>query len=43
MAVTFIAGAWIGSKTSLAIDPKWMKKVFGGIIFIISLKMLFGK
>jgi uncharacterized membrane protein YfcA len=43
MAVTFIAGAWIGSKTSLAIDAKLMKKVFGGIIFLISLKMLFGK
>ena len=43
MAVTFIAGAYLGSKTSLAIDPKWMKKIFGGVIFLISLKMLLGK
>jgi uncharacterized membrane protein YfcA len=43
MAATFIAGAYLGSKTSLVIDPKWMKKIFGGVIFLISLKMLFGK
>jgi uncharacterized membrane protein YfcA len=43
IAITFIAGAYLGSKTSLAIDPKWMKKIFGGVIFLISLKMLFGK
>ncbi len=43
MAITFIGGAWLGSKVSLSIDAVLMRKIFGGIIFLISLKLIFGK
>jgi uncharacterized membrane protein YfcA len=43
MAITFVGGAWIGSKVSLSIDAVLMRKIFGGIILLISLKLIFGK
>jgi uncharacterized membrane protein YfcA len=43
MALTFVGGAWIGSKVSLSIDAVLMRKIFGGIILLISLKLIFGK
>ncbi len=43
MALTFVGGAWLGSKVSLSIDAVLMRKIFGGIIFLISLKLIFGK
>lgn len=43
IGITFIFGAWMGSKVSLKLDPQLMKKIFGGVIFLISLKMIFGK
>ena len=43
MGITFLAGSFLGSKIAINIDQTMMKKIFGGIIFLISLKMLFGK
>jgi uncharacterized membrane protein YfcA len=43
MALTFVGGAWLGSKVSLSIDAVLMRKIFGGIIFLISLKLIFSK
>ncbi len=43
MAITFVGGAWLGSKVSLNIDAVLMRKIFGGIILLISLKLIFGK
>ena len=43
MGITFFAGSFLGSKIAINIDQTLMKKIFGGIIFLISLKMLFGK
>jgi uncharacterized membrane protein YfcA len=43
MGITFVAGSYLGSKVAINIDQTMMKKVFGGIIFLVSLKMLFGK
>ena len=43
MAITFLIGSFIGSKTAIAIDQSLLKRVFGVIIFLLSLKMIFGK
>jgi uncharacterized membrane protein YfcA len=40
---TFIVGSYLGSKASLALDQNTVKKIFGVIIFLVSLKMIFGK
>lgn len=43
IGVTFVAGAFFGSKVALNFDQQLMKKVFGVFILLISLKMIFGK
>ncbi len=43
MGITFLAGSFIGSKTAIAIDQSLLKKIFGVIIFLVSLKLIFGK
>ncbi len=43
MASTFLIGSYFGSKFSIAIDQTTLKKVFGVIILLLSLKMIFGK
>ena len=40
---TFVIGSYFGSKISIAIDQTTLKKVFGVIILLLSLKMIFGK
>jgi uncharacterized protein len=39
----FIGGAFIGSKISLAIDPLMMKRIFGVIILIMAIRLIFSK
>ena len=43
IGVTFVLGAYLGSKVSLKMDPSLMKRIFGVFILLISLKMIFGK
>lgn len=43
MAGTFIIGAFLGSKMALHLDPALLKKLFAVVLFLISLKMFFGK
>jgi len=43
MAITFLVGSFIGSKTAIAIDQTMLKKIFGVIMFLVSLKLIFGK
>lgn len=43
IASTFVIGSYFGSKISIAIDQQTLKKVFGVIILLLSLKMIFGK
>ncbi len=43
MASTFFIGSYFGSKISLGTTQEVIKKVFGVIILLISLKMIFGK
>jgi uncharacterized membrane protein YfcA len=43
MASTFLVGSYFGSKIALSIDQKILKKVFGVIILLISIKLISGK
>ena len=43
MACTFLLGSFIGSKTAIAIDQNLLKKIFGGVLFLVSLKLIFWK
>ncbi|HET7360679.1 MAG TPA: sulfite exporter TauE/SafE family protein [Salinimicrobium sp.] len=41
IAVTFIVGGFIGSKVALNIDQGMLKKIFGIIMMIAAIKMMF--
>ncbi len=43
IASTFIVGSFFGSKIAIAIDQATLKKVFGVILFLVSIKMILGK
>lgn len=43
MAITFMIGGFLGSKFSLHMPAPIMRKIFGVIILIISIKMIFSK
>ncbi|MHA7057596.1 sulfite exporter TauE/SafE family protein [Aquimarina sp. M1] len=43
MAVTFILGGYLGSKLAISINQVVLKKIFGGILLLVALKMIFGK
>jgi uncharacterized protein len=43
LGLGFVLGSWIGSKFAVQIPEFWLKKVFGVIILLISLKLIFSK
>ena len=43
MCTTFVVGSFFGSKIAILLNQEVLRKVFAGIILVISLKMLFGK
>ena len=43
IACTFVIGSFLGSKLSLSIDQKTLKKIFGYVLLAISFKMILGK
>ena len=43
IGATFVVGAYFGSKLSLTLPPATVKKVFGGVMIIAALKLIFGK
>lgn len=43
IAVAFVAGSWMGSKGALALSPDVVKKVFGVLMIVAALKLIFGK
>ena len=43
IAVTFVIGGYLGSKIAIAIDQRMLKKIFGTIMLIAAVKMIFGK
>ncbi|MFN5182897.1 MAG: TSUP family transporter [Bacteroidota bacterium] len=43
IAIPFVLGSFLGSKTALNIDQGLLKKIFGGIIVLLGFKMIFFK
>ncbi|MFT5892649.1 MAG: putative membrane protein YfcA [Dokdonia sp.] len=43
IAAFFVIGGVLGSKIAVNLDQKTLKRIFGGILLLISLKMLIGK
>jgi hypothetical protein len=43
LGLGFVLGSWLGSKLAVQTPEFWLKKVFGVIILLISLKMIFSK
>lgn len=43
ICTTFILGSYFGSKVALSIDSNMLKRIFGGIFLLISIKMILGK
>jgi len=39
----FIIGSLFTSKLAVAMDPRILKKIFGGFLILVALKMIFGK
>lgn len=43
VAIIFIIGGFLGSKLAVAVDQQTLKKIFGGILMLIALKLVLGK
>ena len=43
IAFTFIIGGYLGSKWAITIDQVILKKIFGVLLIVVALKMIFGK
>lgn len=43
IAVFFVVGGYFGSKLSITIDQKMLKKIFGVVLLLVAGKMIFGK
>ena len=41
LALPFVLGAYFGSKFTLAIDGLTVKKIFGGVMMVVAIKMMF--
>lgn len=43
IAAAFILGAYFGSKISISMDQRLVKKIFGGVLMLAAAKLLFSK
>ncbi|MBQ0732814.1 sulfite exporter TauE/SafE family protein [Aquimarina celericrescens] len=43
IAITFIIGGYLGSKLAISINQTLLKKIFGGVLLLVAIKMIFGK
>lgn len=43
LAVCFLVGSWFGSKIAVDIPQQTLKKIFGILLLLVSIKMLFSK
>jgi uncharacterized protein len=41
--IGFFIGGWIGANFAINIPQVWLKRIFGGVIYVIGLKMMLGK
>lgn len=43
LSLTFIVGAYLGSQFSINVPDRILRKIFGVLLFLIALKMIFSK
>ncbi len=43
IAVCFIIGGFLGSKLAISINQVLLKKIFGGVLLLVAIKMILGK
>ncbi|SHI58303.1 sulfite exporter TauE/SafE family protein [Aquimarina spongiae] len=43
IAITFIIGGYLGSKLAISVNQVLLKKIFGGVLLLVALKMILGK
>ncbi|RZS93480.1 sulfite exporter TauE/SafE family protein [Aquimarina brevivitae] len=43
IALTFIIGGYLGSKLAISINQSLLKRIFGGVLLLVAIKMIFGK
>lgn len=43
VSVLFIIGGFLGSKIALQIDQRMLKKIFGAMMLIVAIKLIFSK
>ena len=43
IAITFIIGGYFGAKFAVSVSPIVLKKIFGVVLFLAAIKMIFGK
>jgi uncharacterized membrane protein YfcA len=43
LSLTFLIGAYFGSQFSINISDRTLRKLFGGLLILIALKMIFSK
>ena len=41
ISAAFILGGWVGSKIALSISQEALKKIFGSVLLLLAIKMLF--
>ncbi len=43
IATTFIIGGYFGAKFAVSVSPAFLKKLFGAVLLVAAIKMIFGK
>jgi hypothetical protein len=43
LSLTFVVGAYLGSHLSINISDKTLRRLFGGLMIVIAIKMIFSK
>lgn len=43
IALAFVVGSFLGSKIALGTDPKILRKIFGGILLLIAVRLLLNR
>ena len=43
LSLTFVIGAYLGSKFSINISDRTLRRLFGGLMILIAIKMIFSK
>ena len=43
IATTFIIGGYFGAKFAVSVSPTFLKKIFGMVLLVAAVKMIFGK